>query len=144
MKPGRFKELVHGFGVGPRPISAGTRALAGKYLSKPKLTMLLLVGCWHLMAMELGDRRWCYFIRAENGATKIGVAWNVRSRLSALQSACPERLLLICRVPGGELAEAYFHEVLKDECVRGEWFRGPNTARVTAEVLAVAPLVEAA
>lgn len=62
-----------------------------------------------------------YFVRCQK-AVKIGYTKNVIKRFRELQSANPTELELLVSIPGTLGTEALFHEVLKDSCIRGEWF----------------------
>ncbi len=69
-----------------------------------------------------------YFIRANpSGNTKIGfvrgaTAESVANRLATLQVANFEELEVVVAVPGGHERERYFHSLLEESRVRGEWF----------------------
>ena len=54
---------------------------------------------------------------------KIGWTTNLRQRMSALQTGCPERLLLIGSVPGRQYQEREIHKLFAPLRARGEWFR---------------------
>ncbi len=66
-----------------------------------------------------------YFIETEcvERHIKIGVAWNVAGRLSALQGACPYRLRLLKRVPGAADQERILHKRFAKDRLTGEWFK---------------------
>ena len=62
-----------------------------------------------------------------NGYYKIGIAYDIKSRLSTLQSSCPYKLKLIAveHLSSDEkarMSEKHIHNLLKDHRVRGEWF----------------------
>ena len=67
-----------------------------------------------------------YFIRAvESNRVKIGyTAGNPHKRLRAMQTGCPEKLKVefFFREAGPD-QESYFHDMFKEQRVRGEWFR---------------------
>jgi hypothetical protein len=67
-----------------------------------------------------------YFIGAENriGAiVKIGVAYEPKKRLSALQTASHERLRIMATIIGDERLEGKLHRRYHAARVNGEWFR---------------------
>jgi hypothetical protein len=63
-----------------------------------------------------------YFV-AFDGFVKIGVAKNVKKRVSQLQSGCPHQLDLIGVVEGDRETEAAYHKKFRKLRVSGEWFR---------------------
>lgn len=69
------------------------------------------------------DQRAVYFIQADNGFIKIGVAKNPRARLRTLQAMSPVRLRLVLVLPGiGAKGEAELHERFAEHRSHGEWF----------------------
>ena len=62
-----------------------------------------------------------YFARA-GGRVKIGTSLDVRKRLGALQTGCPEPLKLLHVEVGGEEREKVWHERFRELRVQGEWF----------------------
>lgn len=73
-----------------------------------------------------------YFIGdSEAARVKVGIAKDVRRRLSQLQVGCPVELELIGHVEGPEdsFIEWQAHKLLKavGSHIRGEWFAGPPT-----------------
>jgi hypothetical protein len=69
-----------------------------------------------------------YFIEAVGcNAVKIGTADNPTARLAALQTGCPEKLVLraYMTMPASEADsfEKKSHHLLSDYRIRGEWFR---------------------
>jgi hypothetical protein len=65
-----------------------------------------------------------YFIQASSGGNiKIGYSRSVASRLEALMSWSPERLIILATVPGGVKQEQAIHFRLKDYWSHHEWFR---------------------
>lgn len=65
-----------------------------------------------------------YFIRAgTDGPVKIGVAENLASRLSCLQSGNHEKLKLIRALDGGRQIERRVHARFGHLHIRGEWFQ---------------------
>ena len=72
-----------------------------------------------------------YFVACDNRYVKIGFAADVPARLSELQVGCPfelKQLGVFGDVP--EVCERWFHAVLRDEHVRGEWFNLTETVRL--------------
>lgn len=64
-----------------------------------------------------------YFIRTKHREyVKIGVSKDPDHRLYELQCATPDDLELCACIHGGSEIERLLHSVLKDHCVRGEWF----------------------
>ena len=57
---------------------------------------------------------------------KIGLATNVRERLSQLQTGSPCELELLAAIPGGEAEERALHWLFGHLHVRGEWFCDPD------------------
>ncbi len=70
--------------------------------------------------------RYVYVIGPAAGLQKVGLATDPRSRLAALQTACPFDLHLhvAVSVPFGEAhaIERRAHRALAKACVRNEWF----------------------
>ena len=66
--------------------------------------------------------RWVYFVRAETGQIKIGVATCTTKRLRGLRSASPVALRLLARVRGGATLEAEYHARFAAHRLHGEWF----------------------
>lgn len=73
---------------------------------------------WH----PLEDGSFVYFAKAGN-RVKIGKANNVNSRLSTLQTGCPDRLVLLKVERGGRDAERSYHIKFAHLRENGEWFR---------------------
>lgn len=66
-----------------------------------------------------------YFIQNESTkAIKIGYSVDVQKRLSQLQTAAPDRLVLIGQIPGDISDERALHDRFREHHLRGEWFRG--------------------
>lgn len=92
---------------------------------------------------HLGRSLWLYAVEdAAAGMVKIGVSLDVDSRLASMRSDNPRVLKLTtaitfrpARVVG--LCEEYIHEVLRDRCVQGEWFRIPAACADTIINLSV-------
>ncbi len=82
------------------------------------------------------------------GLQKVGLATDPRSRLAALQTACPFDLLLhvAVAVPFGEAhaIERRTHRALARACVRNEWFSVTPAEAVTAVRAAADPPEKAA
>jgi len=87
-----------------------------------------LQAIWHICANAEESKRFTYFIQAgEGGPIKIGIATNVRARLSGLQTGSHEALRLIGAIPGGADAERFLHQLFAAHHIRGEWFRPDET-----------------
>lgn len=67
--------------------------------------------------------RFVYFIQAESGPIKIGVAIDPQSRLNTLQCSHFEKLTLLFISPGGRELEQECHRIFAKCRIRGEWFR---------------------
>jgi hypothetical protein len=80
-----------------------------------------------------------YFIQAQGpkGPIKIGVSLNPKGRLSALQTAHHEELVLLGVVPCALHFEKELHFRLKESHLRGEWYK--PTPEVLAEVQKAKP-----
>lgn len=63
-----------------------------------------------------------YFVGAESGPVKIGVAANPKERLANLQTAHFEKLTLLALASGGSDAERKYHERFAAHRLQGEWF----------------------
>lgn len=65
-----------------------------------------------------------YFVRCEcqNGFIKIGLARDLATRLSSIQTTSPYPLTVLATMPGGRLDEQRLHEQFAADWVRGEWF----------------------
>lgn len=69
------------------------------------------------------DRRSVYFIQADSGLVKVGVAENPQARLAQLQTGSPARLRLIGFVPEvGAQGERALHVRFAAAHAHGEWF----------------------
>lgn len=65
-----------------------------------------------------------YYIRASNGAIKIGyTSKNVDQRLSALSTSSPLDLELVAQEYGTLSTEKQRHDQFKDNNIRNEWFK---------------------
>ena len=64
-----------------------------------------------------------YFIRAGQGAIKIGIARDPRKRLLELQVGTSDELRILHTIPGTEDTERALHERFAHLRLRGEWFR---------------------
>jgi hypothetical protein len=66
-----------------------------------------------------------YFIRGElTGRIKIGWATKPGERLKALQTASPDKLLIVAAHPGNGRDEKALHQQFAAHRVHGEWFEG--------------------
>lgn len=67
-----------------------------------------------------------YYLRAENGAIKIGYTRSLHSRISDLSVSSPLELELVGQEEGTIDLERRRHDQYRDSHIRGEWFR-PST-----------------
>jgi hypothetical protein len=65
---------------------------------------------------------WLYFIEAETGQIKIGIARDVDVRLAGLRTMSPVGLKLLVVVPGGHALERSYHVRFAAHRLHGEWF----------------------
>lgn len=73
--------------------------------------------------VRLGGRSWVYFAqRGTLGPVKIGRTRQLSSRITALQSVCPEEVALLGQLPETDIAEARLHAEFRRHRIRGEWF----------------------
>jgi hypothetical protein len=63
-----------------------------------------------------------YFVRADTGEIKIGIATDPDARLRALQVGSPVKLGLLVTCPGGRPKEAEYHQRFAAHRLHGEWF----------------------
>lgn len=63
-----------------------------------------------------------YFIGAEGGGIKIGVALDVAKRLKEIQAHCPLRLSVLATAPGDRTLEQAYHKRFAAHRMHGEWF----------------------
>lgn len=74
-------------------------------------------------APRAGYPGFIYFIQGKSGgAVKIGYTKDVFSRLKALQTGYPDTLIIRCCIPGSPDTESGYHEMFKEERLKGEWF----------------------
>jgi hypothetical protein len=67
--------------------------------------------------------RGVYYVQAEHTKlVKIGVASNIRARVSTMSTDCPHELLLLGHEPGDIRYERHVHSIFSALRVRGEWF----------------------
>jgi hypothetical protein len=65
-----------------------------------------------------------YFLqRGETGPIKIGRSTQLKRRIRVLQTACAEKLRLICAVEGDWALELAWHNQFNADRLQGEWFR---------------------
>ena len=65
-----------------------------------------------------------YFVACNNEFVKIGFAFDVKERLAELQTSCPYELVQIGLLgPTRARTEKWFHDAMREERVRGEWFK---------------------
>lgn len=74
-----------------------------------------------LLTLADGGAHWVYFI-ANGDTVKIGVAYNVRKRLTDLQISSPVRLRLIGLLRSDRFREGDVHARFQGLRIRGEWF----------------------
>lgn len=68
-----------------------------------------------------------YYLRAGNGAIKIGYSSNTNKRFSSISTASPLELELVAQEEGGLKLEKKRHEQFKSDSIRGEWFYPSRT-----------------
>lgn len=72
--------------------------------------------------MDNGSNR-IYFIYAKSlDRVKIGKTKDVKRRLRELQTAFPERLIILVDVNAPAIDEAYLHRIFENYRASGEWF----------------------
>ena len=76
-----------------------------------------------------------YFIQAESGPIKIGLAIDAIARLAELQTGNHELLRLIGTVGGGRVAERGLHRRFAEHRIRGEWFEAAPVILAEIEAL---------
>jgi hypothetical protein len=65
-----------------------------------------------------------YFIgNKQFDVVKIGVANHIKSRLKGIQTSCPFDLTLLFSTDGTTSLERRYHQLFKDQRIRGEWFK---------------------
>jgi hypothetical protein len=64
-----------------------------------------------------------YFIAAARSAIKIGISNSPETRLTELQTAHYEKLVLLGTMPGHLKTEWYLHHHFAEERLQREWFR---------------------
>lgn len=75
-------------------------------------------------AKQKNGRHVYLFSNLSRGAVKIGVATNVRQRFQGVQNACPDQLGIIGVITnGGGGLEHQLHRWMRENRIRGEWFR---------------------
>lgn len=83
--------------------------------------------------------RFVYFIQADTGLIKIGVASNVKKRLGQLRGASPVPLTLLLAVPAGAIFEYNMHHKFRQFRVHGEWFSPASELLAEIERLSSLP-----
>jgi hypothetical protein len=69
------------------------------------------------------DTRPVYFVQADGGPIKIGLAANPRRRVADLQTSSPYPLRLVATLPGqGAMGESALHAKFAHLRMHGEWF----------------------
>ncbi|WP_052149229.1 GIY-YIG nuclease family protein [Sphingomonas sp. Ant20] len=82
-----------------------------------------------------------YFIAADDGPIKIGVAKDPVKRLAALQVSYPTRLALLATTDGGFYQERRYHSRFEQHRLHGEWFR--RCPAITSEIARLNKVVAA-
>jgi hypothetical protein len=83
-----------------------------------------------------------YFIGSKRSrAVKIGVAEDVRTRLSGNQVGNHQRLVVLADMPGDERYEHALHEAFAEYRIRGEWFRHEGRLAQFIALLPVFPRI---
>lgn len=78
-----------------------------------------------------------YFIQAESGPIKIGIALDPGERLAGLQISHFEKLTLLAAVEGGIALETELHRRFARFKIRGEWFE--RCPEIEAEIARLRP-----
>lgn len=65
---------------------------------------------------------WIYFLQAESGPVKIGIARSPKDRLRQVQTHTHEEVRLIGVMPGNFKIERELHKRFRAFHIRGEWF----------------------
>jgi hypothetical protein len=74
-----------------------------------------------------GSPSFVYVVQGEPGTPiKVGVAKDPMARLRGLQTGNPQRLRILCVIPGDHALETALHDRLRDSRVLGEWFGEPG------------------
>ena len=81
---------------------------------------------------------WIYFLRAENGAVKIGFTVTPSSRLVSLQCTYGP-LEAVATIPGTVDTERWLHEKFAFCQIEGEWFRESDALSAFMRPLGVHP-----
>lgn len=66
---------------------------------------------------------------------KFGVTRNIERRLAAHQVSCPHELAVVATAPWPDSAECRIHNLLRSQCVRGEWFKYGGIAATIIELM---------
>jgi hypothetical protein len=66
-----------------------------------------------------------YFVQAETGQIKIGLARDVEKRVAQLRTGSPVQITLLAVTDGGQPREFTYHQRFAEHRLHGEWFR-PN------------------
>ena len=80
----------------------------------------------------LGPSGDIYFVACQNEFVKVGFAsFSVEERLAQLQTGCPHELTAIGVLRHHRMcAEKWFHEAMRHDRHRGEWFKLNDRARL--------------
>ena len=63
-----------------------------------------------------------YFIQSTTGPIKIGSTNQIHKRLNSIQTSCPDKLNIICTMPGSKKLEKSLHKEFAVYRLRDEWF----------------------
>lgn len=63
-----------------------------------------------------------YFVQAETGQIKVGLALDVERRLAQIRTMSPVPIRLLAIVEGGRAQEHQYHKRFADHRLHGEWF----------------------
>ena len=80
-------------------------------------------GEWHAVTSQSGGDQRVYFIqRGIAGPIKIGISASIKKRMSSMQTACADRLVLLAVCRGGRALESEYHKQFSSYRLEGEWF----------------------
>lgn len=89
------------------------------------------------MSDHLDPKKSVYVIgTAHSTRCKIGYSKNIRERLTALQSGCPDELYVLLQLRGDSSLETALHRHLADRRLHSEWFElGPDPVRTAIDAV---------
>lgn len=79
---------------------------------------------------------------AVGSAVKFGITVNVQDRMSGLQTALPQQLVLIGHVGCDRQLERDVHQVCAEQSIRGEWFRREGVVLFVEQCIAENNVIE--